>query len=205
MGKQDRVAVRNAADLERKYQFGKQFSEIMGLVNDARNAAYEVESDLRSAILEQYTSLTRNTEEMIFEALKSYTETSDLEELAKTLRAEFSASADGIYAMVSAIEESVKKVDGDLQSKYNLITKYFTFDINGLLIGALDAEGNPSPNKVIIDNDEITIKVGNTEVIRFDANGNALTPTLKVEKSINVVGLLVTEDDTHINCAYIGG
>jgi hypothetical protein len=205
MSKQDRVAVRNAADLERKYQFGKQFSEIMGLVNDARDAAYEVESDLRSEILEQYTSLTRNTEEMVFEALKSYTETSDLEELAKTLRAEFSASADGIYAMVSAIEESVKKVDGDLQSKYNLITKYFTFDINGLLIGALDAEGNPSPNKVIIDNDEITIKVGNTEVIRFDANGNALTPTLKVEKSINVVGLLVTEDDTHINCAYIGG
>lgn len=204
MSKQDGVAVRSASDLERKYQFGKQFSEVIGLVNDARDAAYEVESTLQDKILEQSTSLTRDTESMIFTALKSYTTTSDLESLAKTLRTEFETSAEGIRGQVSAVEESVKKVDGDLQKKYNLITKYFTFDINGLLIGALDEDGNPSPNKVVIDNDDITIMVNNTPILELKADGTGVIPTLTVSKQLKVCGLNITEDDTHINCDYVG-
>ena len=204
MSKQDGVAVRTAADLERKYQFGKQFSEIMGLANDARDAAYEVESSLRNEILEQSTSLTRDTEAILLTALKSYTTTSELESLARTLRTEFEASADGIRGRVSSVEDSVKKVDGDLQAKYNLITKYFTFDINGLLIGAVDADGNPSPNKVVIDNDDITIMVNNTPILELKADGTGVIPTLTVSKQLKVCGLNTTEDDTHINCDYVG-
>ena len=204
MSKQDRQGARTPADLERKYQFGKQFSEIMGLIDDAREAAYEIDSSLSSKIVEMYTSLTRTAEKIVFDAMKSYTQTSELEDLAVTLRSELTAAADGIKGLVSASEERISKVDEDLQNKYNLITKYFTFDINGLLIGALDEDGNPSPNKVIIDNDEITIMVGTNEVQKFDANGNAKIPSLNVDTMMNVLGLKITEDDTHINCDYVG-
>lgn len=37
--KQDAVAARTAADIERKYNFGKSFAEVMGLANDAQDAA----------------------------------------------------------------------------------------------------------------------------------------------------------------------
>lgn len=202
--KMDRQGARTPADLERKYQFGKQFSEIMGLVNDARGAISEVESNLQDKILEQSTSLTRDTESMIMTALKSYTKTSELGELANTLRAEFGVSAEGIRGEVSAMEASIAKVNEDLQNKYNEITKYFTFDINGLLIGAIDEDGNPSPNKVVIDNDDITILVNNVPVQQFKADGTSMIPVLSVTSQLKVCGLSVTEDDTHINCDYVG-
>lgn len=203
--KMDRQGARTAADLERKYQFGKQFSEIMGLVNDTRGSISEVESNLQDKILEQSTSLTRDTESMIMTALKSYTTTSDLAALAQTLRAEFEVSAGGIRGEVSAMEESIAQVNEDLQNKYNEITKYFTFDINGLLIGAIDDNGNPSPNKVVIDNDDITILVNNVPVQQFKADGTSMIPTLNVTNQLKVCGLTVTEDDSHINCDYIVG
>lgn len=203
MSKQDGVSVRTASDLERKWQFGKQFSEVMGLVNDAREAAYKVESNLQEEILEQATSLTRDTESMIATALKKYTDT-ELAGMAKTLRSELELSAEGIRGLVSAVDERVGNVDGDLQSKYNLITKYFTFDINGLLIGAVDAGGNPSPNKVVIDNDDITIMVNNTPILELKADGSGVIPNLTISEQLKVCGLVVAEDDTHINCDYVG-
>lgn len=39
MSKQDRQGVRTPADLEMKYNFGKSFAEVMGIANDARDAA----------------------------------------------------------------------------------------------------------------------------------------------------------------------
>lgn len=39
MSKQDRVYTRTASDLERKYNFGKRFAEIMGIATDAQDTA----------------------------------------------------------------------------------------------------------------------------------------------------------------------
>lgn len=199
MSKQDIPAVRTASDLERKYQFGKRFEEILGLVDDTRETVDEVESNLREQILEQSTSLTRNTSEIVAEALKSYVETSKLEELERTLRTEFTVKADGISGRVEAAEKSIKNVDGDLQEKFNTITKYFTFDVDGLTIGQAD-----NHNKVVIDNDDITILVNNNAVLEFKADGSGLIPTLNITKQLNLLGLNITEDDTHINCDYVG-
>lgn len=209
MEKQDRQGVRTAADLERKWQFGKQFTEIMGIANDARAAAYKVESELRNEILEQKTSLERNTEQIIMTALKSYVETGDFEDFKTTLETEFELWAGGITGRVKSTEDNIESVNKDLQDKFNAISKYFSFTINGLEIGATyideNGEEKKSPNQVVIDNDEISILVNGVPVQRFDADGNALIPTLKVEKSVNVLGLVITEDDTHINCSYIEG
>jgi hypothetical protein len=209
MSKQDRQGVRTPADLERKWQFGKQFTEIMGIANDAREAAYKVESELRNEILEQKTTLERSTEQIIMTALKSYVETGDFEDFKTTLEAEFSVWADGIYAQVKSTSDKMTAENALLQDQLNMIAKYFAFTVNGLEIGAtyIDTNGEEkqSPNKVVIDNDEITILAHGNVVQKFDADGNALIPTLKVDKSMNVLGLVWNEDDTHINCSYIGG
>lgn len=44
--KQDRQGVRTATDLERKYQFGKSFAEVMGLATDAQQAADKAASGI---------------------------------------------------------------------------------------------------------------------------------------------------------------
>lgn len=199
MSKQDRQGVRTAADLERKWQFGKQFTEIMGIANDAREAAYKVESELRNEILEQKTTLERNTEQILMAALQSYVETSDFDSFKTTMETEFSVWADGITGKVTLNESKIDDVNSDLQEKFNLITKYFTFDVNGLTIGEVD-----NPNKVIIDNDEITIQSGNRVVQQFKVDGTALIPILTVDTAFNLLGLHMSATDTHIDCVFRG-
>lgn len=161
-------------------------------------------SEVANQVVQQSTQMVNTATEVVLKALENYSEDSDLEKLRKELLATLEVTAEGIKGLVSANEAKINNVNGDLQSKFNLITKYFTFDINGLLIGALDADGNPSPNKVVIDNDEITILVGNSPVQKFDAEGNAKIPSLTVERMLSVLGLKITADDTHINCDYVG-
>lgn len=205
--KQDRQGVRTASDLERKYQFGKQFAEIMGIALDAQNAVTEVESSLRHEILEQTTSITRNTESILMTALESYVDKSNLDEFKKTLSAELELMAEGITGRVLAAEESIQSVDADLQNKFNTIAKYFSFTINGLEIGSTyiddNGEERSSPNKVVIDNDDITIYANGIVVQEFKADGTALIPSLNITKFANLVGLQITEDATHINIDFV--
>lgn len=69
--KQDKSAPRTVADIERKYNFGKSFAEIMGLINDARDEVDSVYSELRSEITEQSTSIRRDTEQIVMQATKT--------------------------------------------------------------------------------------------------------------------------------------
>ena len=202
MSKQDRQGVRTPAGLEQKYNFGKTFAELYGMATDARESVDSLGSALRNEILEQATSFTRSTEQILITALEKYAETSDLEELKKTMETQFNVWAGGIAGRVTAAEESIRNVDGDLQNKFNEITKYFTFDINGLLIGAVDEDGNQSPNKVVIDNDDITIMVSGSPVLTFKADGTGVVPSLSITQSLNLLGLNITSDSTHINCVF---
>lgn len=199
MSKQDRQGVRTASDLERKYQFGKQFAEIMGIALDAQKSVDEVDSTLTDKILEQSTSLSRDTEQILMSALESYVKTADFGEFKNTLLTEFGIWADGLGGRVSSAEERIEEVNGELLKQITEITKYFTFDINGMTIGQLE-----NPNKVVIDNDDITILVGDKVVQTFKADGTGLIPILKVTTMANIMGLQITQDTTHINWDYTG-
>lgn len=92
----------------------------------------------------------------------------------------------------------VVEVNNDLQSKYNLITKYFTFDVNGLTIGQQD-----SPYKVVIDNDRYSMMVNGEEVM-WIANGEVHTPEIAIDKAIKFLGYLIDKDEEgRVNCEYI--
>ena len=49
MSKQDRVAPRTAADIERKYNFGQTFAEFAGLITEAQKAAGEADAAAKRA------------------------------------------------------------------------------------------------------------------------------------------------------------
>jgi hypothetical protein len=109
--------------------------------------------------------------------------------------------SDTIALNFTTLTDSIKNVDGDLQEKFNIITKYFTFDVDGLTIGQAD-----NPYKVVIDNDRYSMMVNDVEVLWLDAEGNAHIPELDVTRKFNLFGYLIDRDEEgNINCEYMGG
>lgn len=194
----DNIKSLSDLQLEQKDQSQSTEETIKNLQSETHNQKVE----LQETITEQVSSVMVAFDSILMSVMESYSQKSaeELEEFKTTLQTEFGVWADGLMARVTATEQSIQEVDGDLQEKFNTITKYFTFDIDGLTIGQVD-----NPNKVVIDNDEISILVGNQIIQTFKSTGEALIPILKVSSSFNLLGLQVTETDTHINCDFIGG
>lgn len=68
--KQDRSGVRTPAQLEQKYNFGKTFSEMLGLINDNRDKVDSVSSGLQDEITRTSTELSRTTESIDAQATR---------------------------------------------------------------------------------------------------------------------------------------
>jgi hypothetical protein len=154
--KQDRQGARTATDIERKYNFGKTFAELLGLINDARESVDATGSALSSEIERQVTSLTRNTEEIIMGALTEYVKETELEEVRKTVSSQLKQTSEAISLEFEKTTEELTKVNGDLQSVAETLEKHFDFTVDGLTIMA----GGGSMN-LLLDND----------IIRFVKNG----------------------------------
>ena len=134
--KQDRQGARTATDLERKYNFGKTFAELLGLINDARESVDATGSALSSEIERQVTSLTRNTEEIIMGALTEYVKESDLEEVRKTVSSQLKQTSEAISLEFEKTTEELTKVNGDLQTVAETLETHFDFTVDGLVIRA---------------------------------------------------------------------
>lgn len=156
MSKQDRQGARTPADLERKYNFGKTFAELIGLIDESRDHVDYVESELRSEFSEQITSITRSTEAIILSALENYAATSDVEELERKISAELKVMADKITMTFDSATEQITTVDGELQTVVEELSKHFEFGVDGFVIKA----GENAMN-LLLDND----------MIRFAKNG----------------------------------
>lgn len=156
MSKQDRQGARTPADLERKYNFGKTFAELLGIATDARNSVNFVESSLRNEIIEQVTSITRDTEQIVLSALSSYVTETELEEVRKTVESEFKVMSEQISMNFTSTTEKLTTIDGDLQSVVEELQKHFEFSVNGLIIKA-----GENAMELVLDND----------IIKFMRNG----------------------------------
>lgn len=163
--KQDRQGVRTASQLEQKYQFGKKFSEILGIANDARDKVESVTSELRNEITENYTSIVRDTEKIILSALENYSKTEDTEELRKTLRSELTMMAEKISLDFEVQQTEISNVEGETKRIDEELRKYFEFTATGLTIKAGD-----SPIKLRIDNDMIGFYKGDINEANLTEN-----------------------------------
>ena len=102
--KQDVAYARTAQDIERKYSFGKTFAELLGLINDNRDKVDSVESSLRNEIIEQSTTLKRDTEQIVMSA-------------TATVRTELNNTISGVSDDVTDLSKKVgMKLDADAVS-----------------------------------------------------------------------------------------
>lgn len=149
--KQDRTAPRTATDLERKYSFGKTFSEIIGLIDDTRKDVDAVESGLLNEITEQSTSIRRDTEQIVFEA--KATIDGELEDIKKEVKTK--VDSDGLSVAVK------REVSGGIA----LETGY-TFDADGLRIHKTGEEMDNT-----LDNTGMYVKRGDEPILTANKDG----------------------------------
>lgn len=99
------------------------------------------------------------------------------------------------------IQIDISSLDKDLQDKFNTISKYFTFEVDGLIIGQVD-----NPYKVIIDNDRYSMTLHDIEVLWIDAiTGEVHTPEITITRKMNVLGYVDEMDDEgRINTRWAG-
>lgn len=156
---------------------------------------------VNNRVTTQTTEMLKSCNEIVMSAMKGYVETSNYNEFRQELEAQLQVWAEGISVQISQTTSDIKKVDNDLQEKFNTITKYFTFDINGLVIGQVD-----NPYKVIIDNDRYSMTVNNVEVLWFDGDGKGYIPELTITRLFNLFGYTTEQDENeNVNCMYVGG
>lgn len=161
----------------------------------------KVSTQVKQAMETQTTEILSSCTEIIVAAMDNYVETGDFGEYRETIASQLTILADEILLKFTESNSRIAEVDGDLQEKFNLITKYFSFDINGLSIGQVD-----NPNKVVVDNDRISIFVNNIESLWLDANGKGHIPELNVTRALNLFGFLIDQDENeNVNCEYVGG
>jgi hypothetical protein len=152
--KQDRTYARTAQDIERKYQFGKTFSEMLGLINDNRDKVDSVESELRNEITEQSTKLMRDTEQIVMEATKQISD--DVSELSS--KVEMKVDAEDVSIVVE--QELANGVDR-VETKTG-----YTFDYDGLTIRK---SGQEMTNK--IDNTGMYVTKNDAEILTANNQG----------------------------------
>ena len=157
-------------------------------------------TELQQSITSQSTSLVQTCEEIILEATETLAMTADLESFKETVQAQMKVLSDSITLNMTSLTDRIENVDGDLQEKFNTITKYFTFDIDGLTIGQAD-----NPYKVVIDNDRFSMLVNNVEVLWLDAEGKAHIPEVEVTERFKLFGFVIEQDENgNVNCEYGG-
>lgn len=161
--KQDRQGVRTASELERKYNFGQKFAEIMGIATDARDSVDQVESTLRGEMADQITSITRNTEQILMSALQSYVETADYEEFQETMKSELAVLASEISMKFTTLTDRLTTVEGDTVEKFTEIYKHISFDADGITIGSSE-----NAIRMNLDNDQLVFSKNGIEIVRLD-------------------------------------
>lgn len=194
--KQDRSYARTAQDLERKYQFGKTFAEMLGLINDNRDKVDAVSSSLRNEITNQATELSRTAEEIKLMATKE--ELSKVDDKVSSLdsKVEMKLDADAVNIVIEKkMSDGVDRVETSMG---------YRFDDDGLDI---TKAGEAISNK--LDHTGMYVKRNGDEILTANSEGvNAANLHAKTYLIIGAGDGRSRFEDYGINrtgCFWVGG
>ena len=104
--------------------------------------------DIRTVISSQHTDIQRTEGQISLIASRSYVETSAFDQYKEEVSSEFTQSAEDITMQFTTTTEQISNVNGDLQSKFEKISKHISFNENGISIG-----GGSNAMLLTVDND----------------------------------------------------
>lgn len=147
----------------------------------------ESSSQVIQATQQQITDLQQNVNSIILSALENYVETGDFSSYKEEISTKLSVLTDQLAIDITKVTERIDNVDGDLQEKYNAITKAFRFTSDGLIIGE-------SGNEILLrlDNDVLQFVRNNTPELQITADG---VEAMRIKISILVIGNVIWAAD----------
>ena len=163
----------------------------------------ETSNILHTEIVESTTNAILEADRMLVAALQSYVKTDDYGAFREEVMAELKMLADSLTLSFSTAQAATNAVNEDLQAKFNEITTYFTFDINGLLIGKVD-----NPYKMVLSNERYSMTVNGEEVMYIDAvTKMAYFPKLTITDAFVMLGYKFEHGGVEglVNVDWIGG
>ena len=139
------------------------------------------------ATQQQITDLQHNVNSIILSALENYVETGDFNSYKEEVSTKLSVLTDQLSIDITKVTERINNVNGDLQAKYDSITKAFRFTSDGLIIGE-------SGNEILLrlDNDVLQFVRNNTPELQITAEGVEAT---RVKLSILIIGNVIHQAD----------
>lgn len=209
--KQDRTYPRTASDLERKYNFDRRFSEILGIANDAQTHAYNAETAIRkwsqrigdlegsyAQIEMRQNRITSRvaTAEGNYSSIKQTVDGIHHEVFGEDGKSSIRQTVDGIYHEVfgedgkfSSIKQTVDGIDLSVyettQSIDNKLSEYATTEyVSGNL--ALTIKTDPSGMRYSELSSNVEKIVFNAGDIEIDADNFSLTAdgTTTIKKGV---------------------
>lgn len=188
--------------LENEANIKDAIETIEGAKNDLKNyvgnLTEENAGETSKVIAEKYTELINDCENIILTALESYTQTTDFESYKESVSTQFDLLAENLTLSVTKVTETMNEENGKLQEELNKITKYFTFDLDGMTIGEID-----NPYKMILDNDAFRMTVNDVDIM-WIKDGKVYTPEIEITKTLELFGYKITCDNEIVSCEYGG-
>lgn len=139
------------------------------------------------ATTQQITDLQQNVNSIVLSALENYVETGDFNSYKEEVSTKLSVLTDQLSIDITKVAERIDNVNGDLQAKYDSITKAFRFTSDGLIIGE-------SGNEILLrlDNDVLQFVRNNTPELQITAEG---VEAMRIKVSILVIGNVIWAAD----------
>lgn len=137
---------------------------------------------------QQITDVQQNVNSIILSALENYVKTGDFGNYKEEVSSQLSLLSNQLTLKFDKATADITKVNGDLQGKYESITKSFNFDIeNGLVIGET---GNPV--YLQLNNDILQFVRNNTPELWITADG---VVTNRINTDALVIGNVIFRKD----------
>lgn len=139
------------------------------------------------ATTQQITDLQQNVNSIVLSALENYVETGDFNSYKEEVSTRLSVLTDQLSIDITKVTERIDNVNGDLQAKYDSITKAFRFTSDGLIIGE-------SGNEILLrlDNDVLQFVRNNTPELQITAEG---VEAMRIKVTILIIGNVVWAAD----------
>lgn len=192
--KQDRTGVRTPAQLEQKYNFGKTFSEMLGLINDRRDKVDKATSSLQDEITRTSTELSRTTEEVYVQAEK----VTELADSVSSISKEVEMKLDANAVNIAIKNEMANGVD-------RVVTEAgYRFDSEGLTISK---SGEQMAN--VLDNTGMYVTRSGDEILTANNEGvdavNLHAKTYLIIGEGNGRSRFEDYDVLRTGCFWVGG
>lgn len=147
----------------------------------------ESASQVTQTTTQQITDLQQNVNSIILSARENYVQTGDFGSYKEEVSTRLSVLTDQLGIDITKVTERIDDVDGDLQAKYESITKAFRFTDDGLIIGE-------SGNEILLrlDNDVLQFVRNNTPELQITADG---VETKRIKTTVLIIGNVVIQAD----------